>query len=99
MIQAFSSRCVSGFLVELKIFLVFQLSSADLKKPLEKETAKLREMKEKLEGKAPGKQKFQIIAKKFSCNFIFLHDMPCDETKANASLLNESWVPLALTGR
>ena len=35
---------------------VFQLSSADLKKPLEKETAKLREMKEKLEGEAPGKQ-------------------------------------------
>ena len=34
---------------------VFQLSSADLKKPLEKETAKLREMKEKLQGKAPGK--------------------------------------------
>lgn len=32
----------------------FQLSSADLKKPLEKETAKLREMKEKLEEKAPG---------------------------------------------
>ncbi|XP_033496682.2 condensin complex subunit 1 isoform X1 [Epinephelus lanceolatus] len=30
-----------------------KLSSADLKKPLEKETAKLREMKEKLEGKAP----------------------------------------------
>ncbi|XP_068592223.1 condensin complex subunit 1 [Cebidichthys violaceus] len=30
-----------------------KLSSADLKKPLEKETTKLREMKEKLEGKAP----------------------------------------------
>ncbi|XP_039973413.1 condensin complex subunit 1 [Xiphias gladius] len=30
-----------------------KLSSADLKKPLEKETAKLREMKEKMEGKAP----------------------------------------------
>ncbi|XP_041649382.1 condensin complex subunit 1 isoform X2 [Cheilinus undulatus] len=30
-----------------------KLSSADLKKPLEKETAKLREMKEKQEGKAP----------------------------------------------
>ncbi|XP_034553088.1 condensin complex subunit 1 isoform X1 [Notolabrus celidotus] len=30
-----------------------KLSSADLKKPLEKETAKLRELKEKLEGKAP----------------------------------------------
>uniref|UniRef100_A0A3B3XGY4 Condensin complex subunit 1 n=1 Tax=Poecilia mexicana TaxID=48701 RepID=A0A3B3XGY4_9TELE len=30
-----------------------KLSSADLKKPLESETAKLREMKEKLEGKAP----------------------------------------------
>ncbi|XP_074539180.1 condensin complex subunit 1 isoform X2 [Halichoeres trimaculatus] len=30
-----------------------KLSSTDLKKPLEKETAKLREMKEKLEGKAP----------------------------------------------
>uniref|UniRef100_A0A3P8SUV3 Condensin complex subunit 1 n=1 Tax=Amphiprion percula TaxID=161767 RepID=A0A3P8SUV3_AMPPE len=30
-----------------------KLSSADLKKPLAKETAKLREMKEKLEGKAP----------------------------------------------
>uniref|UniRef100_A0A4W6DE00 Condensin complex subunit 1 n=1 Tax=Lates calcarifer TaxID=8187 RepID=A0A4W6DE00_LATCA len=30
-----------------------KLSSADLKKPLEKETAKLREMKKKLEGKAP----------------------------------------------
>uniref|UniRef100_H3CRI2 Condensin complex subunit 1 n=1 Tax=Tetraodon nigroviridis TaxID=99883 RepID=H3CRI2_TETNG len=30
-----------------------KLSSADLKKPLEKETAKLREMKEKLQGKAP----------------------------------------------
>ncbi|KAG7217001.1 hypothetical protein INR49_001655 [Caranx melampygus] len=30
-----------------------KLSSADLKKPLEKETAKLREMKEKLEGTAP----------------------------------------------
>ncbi|XP_019948456.2 condensin complex subunit 1 [Paralichthys olivaceus] len=30
-----------------------KLSSADLKKPLEKETVKLREMKEKLEGKAP----------------------------------------------
>ncbi|XP_068178866.1 condensin complex subunit 1 [Antennarius striatus] len=30
-----------------------KLSSADLKKPLEKETAKLREMKDKLEGKAP----------------------------------------------
>ncbi|KAM9352803.1 condensin complex subunit 1 [Symphorus nematophorus] len=30
-----------------------KLSSADLKKPLEKEAAKLREMKEKLEGKAP----------------------------------------------
>ncbi|XP_020511411.2 condensin complex subunit 1 [Labrus bergylta] len=30
-----------------------KLSSADLKNPLEKETAKLREMKEKLEGKAP----------------------------------------------
>ncbi|XP_054903884.1 condensin complex subunit 1 isoform X1 [Poeciliopsis prolifica] len=30
-----------------------KLSSADLKKPLETETAKLREMKEKLEGKAP----------------------------------------------
>ncbi|CAK6966208.1 condensin complex subunit 1 [Scomber scombrus] len=30
-----------------------KLSSADLKKPLEKETAKLREMKEKLAGKAP----------------------------------------------
>nr|XP_046255087.1 condensin complex subunit 1 isoform X1 [Scatophagus argus] len=30
-----------------------KLSSADLKKPLEKETAKLKEMKEKLEGKAP----------------------------------------------
>ncbi|XP_044064795.1 condensin complex subunit 1 [Siniperca chuatsi] len=30
-----------------------KLSSADLEKPLEKETAKLREMKEKLEGKAP----------------------------------------------
>ncbi|XP_072250130.1 condensin complex subunit 1 isoform X2 [Leuresthes tenuis] len=30
-----------------------KLSSADLKKPLEKETAKLREMKEKLEGEAP----------------------------------------------
>ncbi|XP_070691964.1 condensin complex subunit 1 [Pempheris klunzingeri] len=30
-----------------------KLSSADLKKPLEKETAKLRQMKEKLEGKAP----------------------------------------------
>ncbi|XP_035991022.1 condensin complex subunit 1 isoform X2 [Fundulus heteroclitus] len=30
-----------------------KLSSADLKKPLEKEMAKLREMKEKLEGKAP----------------------------------------------
>lgn len=34
---------------------VFQLSSADLKKPLEKETAKLREMKEKLQREAPGK--------------------------------------------
>uniref|UniRef100_A0A8C9YET3 Condensin complex subunit 1 n=1 Tax=Sander lucioperca TaxID=283035 RepID=A0A8C9YET3_SANLU len=30
-----------------------KLSSADLKKPLEKETAKLREIKEQLEGKAP----------------------------------------------
>uniref|UniRef100_A0A665TP92 Condensin complex subunit 1 n=2 Tax=Echeneis naucrates TaxID=173247 RepID=A0A665TP92_ECHNA len=30
-----------------------KLSSADLKKPLEKETAKLREMKEKVAGKAP----------------------------------------------
>lgn len=30
-----------------------KLSSADLQKPLEKETAKLREMKEKLQGKAP----------------------------------------------
>ncbi|XP_034409626.1 condensin complex subunit 1 isoform X2 [Cyclopterus lumpus] len=30
-----------------------KLSSADLKKPLEKEAAKLKEMKEKLEGKAP----------------------------------------------
>ncbi|KAM4581125.1 condensin complex subunit 1 isoform 2-T3 [Odontesthes bonariensis] len=30
-----------------------KLSSADLKKPLEKETAKLREIKEKLEGEAP----------------------------------------------
>ncbi|KAG7475654.1 condensin complex subunit 1 [Solea senegalensis] len=30
-----------------------KLSSADLKKPLEKETTKFREMKEKLEGKAP----------------------------------------------
>ncbi|KAK2844733.1 hypothetical protein Q5P01_011392 [Channa striata] len=30
-----------------------KLSSADLKKPLEKETAKLREMKEKLEGERP----------------------------------------------
>uniref|UniRef100_A0A669CAY3 Condensin complex subunit 1 n=1 Tax=Oreochromis niloticus TaxID=8128 RepID=A0A669CAY3_ORENI len=30
-----------------------KLSSADLKKPLEKETAKLRELKEKLEGTAP----------------------------------------------
>ncbi|XP_074509405.1 condensin complex subunit 1 [Sebastes fasciatus] len=30
-----------------------KLSSADLKKPLDKETTKLREMKEKLEGKAP----------------------------------------------
>ncbi|XP_045900720.1 condensin complex subunit 1 [Micropterus dolomieu] len=30
-----------------------KLSSADLKKPLEKETSKLREMKEKLEGMAP----------------------------------------------
>ncbi|TMS10906.1 Condensin complex subunit 1 [Larimichthys crocea] len=30
-----------------------KLSSADLKKPLEKETAKLKEMKEKLEGRAP----------------------------------------------
>ncbi|XP_075965648.1 condensin complex subunit 1 [Anarhichas minor] len=30
-----------------------KLSSADLKKPLEKETTKLREIKEKLEGKAP----------------------------------------------
>ncbi|KAK5861770.1 hypothetical protein PBY51_017223 [Eleginops maclovinus] len=30
-----------------------KLSSADLKKPLEKEAAKLRELKEKLEGKAP----------------------------------------------
>lgn len=34
--------------------IISQLSSADLKKPLEKETAKLREMKEKLEGAAPG---------------------------------------------
>ena len=31
-----------------------QLSSADLKKPLEKETAKLKEMTEKLQGQAPG---------------------------------------------
>uniref|UniRef100_A0A674PH39 Condensin complex subunit 1 n=1 Tax=Takifugu rubripes TaxID=31033 RepID=A0A674PH39_TAKRU len=33
-----------------------KLSSADVKKPLEKETTKLKEMKEKLEGKAPGKE-------------------------------------------
>lgn len=35
----------------------FQLSSADLKKPLEKEAAKLREMKEKLRGDAPGERR------------------------------------------
>lgn len=36
----------------------FQLSSTDLKKPLEKETAKLKEMKEKLKAEVPGKHKF-----------------------------------------
>uniref|UniRef100_A0A665TU87 Condensin complex subunit 1 n=1 Tax=Echeneis naucrates TaxID=173247 RepID=A0A665TU87_ECHNA len=38
-----------------------KLSSADLKKPLEKETAKLREMKEKVAGKAPGTNKFFML--------------------------------------
>lgn len=38
-----------------------QLSSADLKKPLEKETAKLREIKEKLKAKAPGKQTLILL--------------------------------------
>lgn len=42
------------FAVTLEYYAFSQLSSADLKKPLEKETAKLRDMKEKLEGKAPG---------------------------------------------
>lgn len=32
-----------------------QLSSADLKKPLEKEAAKLKEMKDKMAEKSPGK--------------------------------------------
>ncbi|CAF97847.1 unnamed protein product, partial [Tetraodon nigroviridis] len=42
-----------------------KLSSADLKKPLEKETAKLREMKEKLQGKAPAVQ-FCVTVCEFS---------------------------------
>ena len=37
------------------------------------------------------------------CLFIyflyFMHILPSDETKANTSSLNESWVLLALTGR
>ena len=40
----------------LELSVVFQLSSADLKNPLEKEATKLKELKEKVEGKAPGKQ-------------------------------------------
>ena len=69
---------------------LFQLSSADLKKPLEKETVKLREMKEKLEGKAPGTP---LVGKSYfySC---WIHIVPNDETKANTSSLNESWVLL-----
>uniref|UniRef100_A0A7N6A3Z1 Condensin complex subunit 1 n=1 Tax=Anabas testudineus TaxID=64144 RepID=A0A7N6A3Z1_ANATE len=38
-----------------------KLSSADLKKPLEKEMAKLREMKEKLKGQEPGKNILNAI--------------------------------------
>uniref|UniRef100_A0A8C2WJE6 Condensin complex subunit 1 n=1 Tax=Cyclopterus lumpus TaxID=8103 RepID=A0A8C2WJE6_CYCLU len=70
-----------------------KLSSADLKKPLEKEAAKLKEMKEKLEGKAPGKDEPSDVY------FPLCSDLlPNDETKANTSLLKESWVLLASIG-
>uniref|UniRef100_A0A8C4GE64 Condensin complex subunit 1 n=1 Tax=Dicentrarchus labrax TaxID=13489 RepID=A0A8C4GE64_DICLA len=79
-----------------------KLSSADLKKPLEKETTKLREMKEKLEENAPGEDELHTLKKiyiLFIYFFMLSHILPNDETKANTSSLNESWVLLALTGR
>uniref|UniRef100_A0A8C4D8V9 Condensin complex subunit 1 n=1 Tax=Dicentrarchus labrax TaxID=13489 RepID=A0A8C4D8V9_DICLA len=78
-----------------------KLSSADLKKPLEKETTKLREMKEKLEENAPGEDELHTLKKiyiLFIYFFMLSHILPNDETKANTSSLNESWVLLALTG-
>lgn len=58
---------ISSFTTQ-SFVLVFQLSSADLKKPLETETAKLREMKEKLEGKAPGNHSFCDSPSDFSAS-------------------------------
>uniref|UniRef100_A0A671WGM8 Condensin complex subunit 1 n=1 Tax=Sparus aurata TaxID=8175 RepID=A0A671WGM8_SPAAU len=49
-----------------------KLSSADLKKPLEKETAKLREMKEKLQGKAPGQDEPCLLSKNEASNAVRL---------------------------
>uniref|UniRef100_A0A8C7GTP9 Condensin complex subunit 1 n=1 Tax=Oncorhynchus kisutch TaxID=8019 RepID=A0A8C7GTP9_ONCKI len=61
-----------------------KLSSADLKKPLEKETDKLRELRERLQENAPGKL--------YTPPFIFIFSiMPNDETKANVSQLKEGW--------
>lgn len=69
------------------------MSSADLKKPLEKETDRLRELRERLQENAPGKL--------YTPPFIFIfHIMPNDETKANASQLNERvGFSLVLIGR
>lgn len=58
-----NSRNASSDFTISPVFCVFQLSSADLKKPLEKETAKLREMKEKLQGKAPGQDEPCLLSK------------------------------------
>ena len=63
---------------------MFQLSSADLKNPLEKETTKLKELKEKVEGKAPGKQRLKSNSSK-----LCFSTTPHDDTMANASSLKQ----------
>lgn len=40
--------------INVMLMFLFKLSSVDLRKPLEKETAKLKEMKENMREKAPG---------------------------------------------